>query len=408
MDNPRTAPGSDTLDRWHRATGAEGEQVQLRPGLPVLWRGPTEVQLGTDPRWAVVLTDLSPSAALALRSATPGAPEHELRAAMGREHVPPAEADAILAHLRSAHLLVEAPARPHASPDAAAWSLVDPDGSGGRLMARRTDQVVRVVGLGRLGGSVATHLAAAGVGTVELEDDGRVTPADVGVGGLGARDVGAARVAATARLVHDCAATVRTAASRGNRAGRLDLVVLVEEDVADPLRYRQLLDDDVPHLSVVVREASVLVGPLVRPGRSACLRCVDLHRADLDPAWPVVASQLVGRQARRGVETTLAATGSALAVSQALAHLDGRPTALSSASLEIRLPDALPRRLSWPMHPACDCVGPPQRERTGAERAPGARVASTGTSRGQRTKAPAPGGAGAPEQAVVLSHAPST
>lgn len=392
--------------------------MQLRPGVSVLWRGPTEIQLGTDPRWAVVLRDLSPSAAQAMRSLRPVASEHELLGAMRREHVAEAEADAVLAHLRAAHLLVEPPPRPDSSPDAGAWSLVGPGGSGGRVMERRADQVVRVVGLGRLGGSIATHLAAAGVGKVELEDERTVTPADVGVGGLGARDVGATRAAATARLVHDCATTVRTAASRGRRPGVLDLVVLVEQDVADPVRYRTLLDDDVAHLSVVVREASVLVGPLVRPGRSTCLQCVDLRRADLDPAWPVVASQLVGRRATRGVETTLAVTGAALAVSQALAHLDGRPTALDGASLEIALPDALPRRISWPMHPGCDCrepagtgAGPPSVDRmsTGGQAAT-VRTArpdaspTEGSAASQTAVAPAPGGAGATGQAVVAAH----
>ena len=35
--------------------------------------------------------------------------------------------------------------------------------------------------------------------------------------------------------------------------------------------------------------------PLRRPGRTACLACVAAHRRDADPAWPLVAAQLIGR-----------------------------------------------------------------------------------------------------------------
>src|SRR5690606_37592759 len=47
-----------------------------------------------------------------------------------------------------------------------------------------------------------------------------------------------------------------------------------------------------PHLPVVLRDHEVVIGPLVHPGRSACLRCLDLHRRDRDSAWPRILSQV--------------------------------------------------------------------------------------------------------------------
>ena len=45
-----------------------------------------------------------------------------------------------------------------------------------------------------------------------------------------------------------------------------------------------------------------VVGPLVIPGLTSCLRCADLHRRDRDPAWHALAVQLtVARAARAGV-----------------------------------------------------------------------------------------------------------
>src|SRR5205814_1262273 len=48
----------------------------------------------------------------------------------------------------------------------------------------------------------------------------------------------------------------------------------------------------VAHITVTVRDGAVVVGPLVPPAGSPCLRCVDLHRVDRDPAWPALAAQL--------------------------------------------------------------------------------------------------------------------
>lgn len=48
----------------------------------------------------------------------------------------------------------------------------------------------------------------------------------------------------------------------------------------------------VDHLPVVIDEDRVRIGPFVRPGRTPCVGCHDLHRADWDPAWPALIHQL--------------------------------------------------------------------------------------------------------------------
>ncbi|MCO7222385.1 thiamine biosynthesis protein ThiF, partial [Klenkia sp. PcliD-1-E] len=124
-----------------------------------------------------------------------------------------------------------------------------------------------------------------------------------------------------------------------------------------------------PHLVATVRGRVGVVGPLVVPGRTACLRCAQLHRTDADAGWPGLVGQLTGTGggtdsgggAALGLATALTALG------QVLAHLDGSaaPAALE-ATLELRAPDLLPRRRRWPAHPACGCrpspAGPSRRE----------------------------------------------
>lgn len=325
--------------------------MRLRERLPVLWQEPTQVRIGTDPRWSVVLADLSPGAVRALTAAPSGVTERALRAALGREGVERAEADAVVAHLATAHLLV--PASPRGTTDAPALGLLESDGSAVGVLARRAAARVRVCGLGRLGAGLVMTLATSGVGHLDLDDPEPVGRLDVGGTGYAPDDVGRGRSRVLATAVQRATDGVHAAPSDD---GPVDLVVMVEHHVADPTRHRPLVTDGTAHLSVVVREASVLVGPLVDPGRTACLRCVDLHRTDHDPHWPAVAAQLAVRRLT-SEETVLAAVGGALAAAQAIAWVDGRTSSVAGAALEVRLPEMVPRLLSWGPHVDCGCTG---------------------------------------------------
>jgi hypothetical protein len=122
-----------------------------------------------------------------------------------------------------------------------------------------------------------------------------------------------------------------------------------------------LVRSDVPHIKVVVREAMAIVGPLVLPGMTACLRCLELARTDRDPAWPLIAAQLASDGPHPTVEAcdvglaTLAASVCAL---QVLTYLDGGTPATCDGTLEIALPDWRIRRRSWRPHPASGCCWP--------------------------------------------------
>lgn len=77
-------------------------------------------------------------------------------------------------------------------------------------------------------------------------------------------------------------------------------LLVVADRLADPRRAARLMSLDVTHLPIVLAGDRVTVGPLVVPGRTGCLACLHAHRTDIDPLWPVLASQLVGG---RRVET---------------------------------------------------------------------------------------------------------
>ena len=81
--------------------------------------------------------------------------------------------------------------------------------------------------------------------------------------------------------------------------------------------------DRVPHLALRTAEAIGVVGPLVQPGRSACLNCVDLRKAEADPQWPKILAQATfARSQPQACDTVLAAMTATLASAQALAYID--------------------------------------------------------------------------------------
>jgi hypothetical protein len=337
--------------------------MRLRPGLRVLRRTDSEVQIGTDARWAVRLAGLGPGEASLLRLLDD---DPELDSLVDRARafgVADVRANELLDALQTARLTCRTPAstrprvRTAASADAAVYSLLRDDGDGAAVVRARADRTVGVVGLGPLGLTIAVTLAAAGVGTVLLDDAGRITSVDVGAAGYRLGDVGSRRVHVASRLVRDVAPDVRTEPPVGTVP---DVVVLVERDVADPATVLALVTAGITHLSVVVREADALVGPLVVPGAGPCLRCVDLHRGDVDDCWPTVVAQLAGRATGVGVLRSevgvLAGLCGALAAAEVLVHLDGGSPATRGASYEVTLPDVAPRRRPWVVHPSCGCT----------------------------------------------------
>jgi bacteriocin biosynthesis cyclodehydratase domain-containing protein len=119
-----------------------------------------------------------------------------------------------------------------------------------------------------------------------------------------------------------------------------------------------LMAGGVVHLTAAASEAIGVVGPLVIPGQTACLSCVDMARSDRDPAWPLILAQISGRAPQPAAcAAVLAAAVAAQATAQALAFLDraGPAIAVINGTLELVLPDWQWRRHSWMPHRQCRC-----------------------------------------------------
>ncbi len=337
----------------------------LPPGTPLLRRSPDSLQVDGIDGAGTVLAGADPAAVAALLRGLDGRrTQRAVLADAAAGGLDPAAVGALLDGLRVTGALVDvdavdllaSDAGPAATARTAAELPAIRDGGGTpRWSARRAASVV-VRGATRVGVPLAALLAASGIGRVGVADDGVVGAGDAVVGGLTADDEGRPRTLAAADAVRRASPLADLRPLPPGVAP--DLVVLTRPWAASDPLVAGLRDAGVAHLVATVRGQTGVVGPLVVPGVTSCLRCADLHRRDADPRWPLLAAQLTaGDDVPSGSTLTCAATALA-AAQQALAYLDGSgsPAALS-AVVELRPPDLVPRRRPGPPHPACGCTG---------------------------------------------------
>ncbi|QZA19919.1 cyclodehydratase [Mycobacterium malmoense] len=203
--------------------------------------------------------------------------------------------------------------------------------------------------------NLVAQLVTAGVATECRQSRGRAASIRIhGRGPLSELLVQALRCSG-ARVAHSSQphATVSPAA--------VDLVVLSDYLVADPRMVRDLHRQGVAHLPVRVRDGTGLVGPLVIPGVTSCLGCADLHRSDRDAAWPAIAAQLRDTVGVADRATLLATAALALSqVNRVIAAVRGQqavpdpaPPPALNATLEFDLNAGSIVARQWTRHPLC-------------------------------------------------------
>jgi hypothetical protein len=271
-------------------------RLALRPGLRVARRADGQLQIGTTPPLRVTLPDL-PEVRTGLERLAVGTPC-------------PAEPPAWLATLRERGLVVDADrvgdamAGPLPRDVVAAAYAHHGDDAGRRLAARATARVA---------------LAAP---DPWRESAGRLL-----------RRAGLSLVAA------------------GDRS---DAVLLVEPGGEPPrTAFDGWLRTGRAHLSVRNLAGRVEVGPFVAPGVTACHRCVDAHRSDLEPRHALVLEQHAPR-AGEPCDPLLMELALAWAVRDLVTFVEGGTPATWSASVELAH-DLDPQRRTWPRHPRCGC-----------------------------------------------------
>lgn len=336
----------------------------LKAGLRQAWRAPGLLQFGLDPERAVVIEGVDAPLAGFLGDLDGSLDEQGALQLAQRRGVDVARARAALQVLAEAGLLADAapaadaPAplplleRDRMAPDLRASALGRQSPAAGPAAFRaRRDALVAVIGAGRVGAGVAALLGAAGVGMLVVADEEPALAGDITPFGLSAHDIGRPRIDGARRFLAGAAPSTRVLSRIGSRP---DLVVLAPDEEADRASVIRLVSEGVPHLLASVSEAAGTVGPFVLPGQTACLHCIDLHRSDLDPAWPALLAQTVVPGPAPASDVALAGLVASLAVLHVTDYLAGGRPASLGGTLTISL-DGRVRRRTWPTHPGCGC-----------------------------------------------------
>jgi bacteriocin biosynthesis cyclodehydratase domain-containing protein len=337
----------------------------LKPGLLPVWRDRDTLQIGIDSRRAVALTGMA-GVAWVLSLLDGSRDRAQVIEAAADQGIPAETTERVLALLATAGALDDFPAgtlrllppplRARLAAELAAASLANRDGDGGaRTLARRLTAQVRIHGTGRVGTGIASLLTTSGIGRVRHADP----PGDAAVPPPGPPRPSTKQFKPSRPLTTQ-PRTPRPGSARPGKAPAStalpDLAILVGRH---PMELRaSLMRDQIPHLAVAADEAIGVVGPLVIPGRTACLRCLDLTRSERDPAWPLILAQLEGREPDPlACDAPLAAAVAAQAAAQVLAFIDRAVAvdAVANGTLELVLPGWQWRRRTWPRHPGCSC-----------------------------------------------------
>lgn len=264
----------------------------LRPGTHVLRRGGGELQVGLDPRSALLLP-ATPAVAGTLR-------------ALARPADPSVCVDADTVELLATHGL-----------------LLDE-----RDLSRGTSAVP----VARQRARISTHTFGHPVGAGLREQF----------------------------LALTAAAGIQESAAR--RTGPVDCGILL--GVGEP--DRRLVDawtrGATPYLLVRMTEGRAVVGPFVLPGTTACLRCVDAHCTDADPAWPLLVQQYSSLSTRdrpdgatEPVDPLLAALVLAWAARDVASYVDGGRPSTWSATVTLHPGLTSLETQEWLRHPGCGC-----------------------------------------------------
>jgi hypothetical protein len=344
-----------------RRHGSPVRRRFLHQSISVLWRGSDEVQLELGSRRIVVsnvrhehLRELLPdSRRRAGNSVSPGSYSPALRNEVAELERLLDEAGFLLPESWPPDPTVPPPVPAYLASELGVLRASRPATGPAEMSARRRASVA-VRGPSRLLAPIAATLASAGIGCVRIAGAGEATAGDTCPGGITPADESQRFVAAAIKAVNRSAPDVDAAQSSSGAA--VDLSILTAPGPVDDSVREDLHATRSTHLVATVEGSRAVVGPLVIPGVTSCLRCVDLHRTDRDPAWPALAVQLSSRPRHRvHSDTALCVATAGLAAIHALGHLDGGQVVICNGTLEWNLPDWRLRRRSWPPHPACDC-----------------------------------------------------
>lgn len=343
--------------------------LRINPNQQPLWRNPFEMQLGTGAN-QVALQKLSTAQERLIAALYKGIADQQLPVITGALGLSENETHEVLDAVGPL-LLADTPVKKSkiklgedfiegAFAEIIRASLLH-SVDGEAVLIGRAGRSIHIDDLGKVGLSIALGIAAAGVGHLISHDEQKVKKQNLGPTAYPSQLLGMNRIDAVRSML--AASPNKTMISTGKKLldaklQKVDCAVLISQQVTEPRRYATWMNKDVPHIAVTFDSESVAVSPMIVPGQSACLFCLEKMRVQNDANWPVIATQLIS-STKKFDDSASQLFAAGIVVQKLLARLDkvsGFELAQENLSgYNLNLKSGQVTEYTWPIHESCDC-----------------------------------------------------
>lgn len=306
-------------------------------GSTVLWRSKSEVQFGFDYRTAVRLSADDASFLISACTGTLSVAEilHQAESA-GRDITLLAQ---VIARMLEVGLLIPSnevkPEQPIANIE------------------------VEITGAGRLGTTVAILLAHSGLVNIRIKDRQPISNSDLTAWGPSRIDIGQRRDHTALLILERIQRGMWPRLLRPIKPELPKLAIRCPDPIGltpwlDPNLADDLVATDTPHIVASTGATHSLVSTVLNPKDTACLRCFHARLADLDSAWPLISSQLIGRPTRDLASAKLVLQ-TAIHISDLVIDWCSKNMEWKSGFYELAEPMFEPKFLPVATHSSCGC-----------------------------------------------------
>jgi len=298
-----------TQSQVTKSVGMNNSHPHLAPGIPVLWRDATHVQIGLHPLNSMILE--AHIAIPLLEMCNGQMPMDDIVRELMSTGASKEHCELILNRMLSNRLMRNLPQTMSdvrgnglaaISRNDSPRILMQREMSSATHTSQRNQTAVHINGLGRLGMTVTAALASAGFAHLRVHDSAQITAQDVTTFGASRIDIGNRRDFVALQIIERVQAGVTARNHALKHKPAHELHVYLPDAVADYPWFdyslgQDCMSSDIPHLVATLAQQCALVTSVITPGATGCLRCLHLHNVDHDRTWPLINAQLVGRSA---------------------------------------------------------------------------------------------------------------
>ncbi|MBP6087182.1 MAG: hypothetical protein KA009_00450 [Rhodoluna sp.] len=341
--------------------------LRINPHQAALWRDLNSLQIGSGEK-RVIFNSLSIAQERLIAALYRGIADKQLPQIMDDLGVAADDGQHLVDSLHPVLLKNTRPRKSSLSEDFVAGAFAEiirasllNSADGATVLMERKFRTVHIDDFSAPGLALTLGLASAGVGRVVTHDQSLVQAKDLGPSGYPTQLLGKTKVEAVRALLSSSPnqmSVVQGHKLTPRNLEAIDCAAIIAHEAIEPRRYVQWLNRDVPHLALSFELDHAAVSPLIVPGRGPCLFCLEQARVNLDPSWPVLASQLVTTKERLDDSASrLFCAG--VAIQKILGQLDYvgefAQTEKELVGYRLKLSSGTISEFRWPEHEACSC-----------------------------------------------------